>query len=155
VSQSDLLDDFLSLSGALTGFSVAQLQGTGMAQTYLDELVAIVGDDHLVALTRAGSLAQRWPDDVDDQLRLQVMDDPDLGPIARNLIVLWYTGAWAQLPVDWRERNGASSLDGDRLLSAQSWTEGLMWPAIGAHPTGAKAPGFASWVGPPTVGEPR
>ena len=29
-----------------------------------------------------------------------------------------------------------------------------MWPAIGAHPTGAKAPGFASWVGPPVLGDP-
>ena len=40
MSDSDLLDDFLAVSAALTGFSVAQLQGTGMATTYLDELVA-------------------------------------------------------------------------------------------------------------------
>ena len=153
MSDSDLLDDFLAVSAALTGFSVAQLQGTGMATTYLDELVAVVGDELTIALTRAGTLALRWPDAVDDQLRLRVMDDPDLGPLARNLTVLWYTGSWNQLPADWRERNGASSLDGDRLLSAQSWTEGLMWPAIGAHPTGAKAPGFASWVGPPSLDE--
>jgi hypothetical protein len=153
VSQPDVLEEFLSLSAALTGFSVAQLQGTGMAQTYLDELVAVVGPDHVVALTREGSSALRWPDAVDEQLRLRVMEDPDLGPIARNLVVLWYTGGWLQLPVDWRERNGAHSLDRDRLLSAESWTEGLMWPAIGAHPTGAKPPGFASWVGLPTLGE--
>jgi hypothetical protein len=151
VSDSDLLDDFLALSAALTGFSVAQLHGTGMGPTYLGELSAVVGDDLTVSLTRAGTLALRWPDDVDDQLRLRVLDDPDLGPLARNLVVLWYTGGWVQLPADWRERNGASSLDGDRLLSSQSWTEALMWPAIGAHPTGAKPPGFASWVGPPTL----
>ena len=29
MSDSDLLDDFLAVSAALTGFSVAQLQGTG------------------------------------------------------------------------------------------------------------------------------
>src|SRR4051812_27023508 len=120
-----------------------------MAPVYYAELRAIVGDELAIALTRAGRLALHWPDDVEEQLRLKVMDDPDLGPLARNLVVLWYTGGWVQLPADWRERNGASSLDGDRLLSAQSWTEGLMWPAIGAHPTGAKLPGFASWVGPP------
>ncbi len=153
MSDSDLLDDFVSLSAALTGFSVAQLQGTGMAPTYLDELVAIVGDRLTIALTRAGSLALRWPDAVEDQLRLRIMEDPDLGPLARNLTVLWYTGSWNQLPADWRERNGASSLDSDRLLSAQSWTEGLMWPAIGAHPTGAKPPGFASWTRPPSLEE--
>ena len=126
-----------------------------MASTYYDEMVAIVGDELTVALIREGCLALRWPDDVEEQLRLRVMDDPDLGPLARNLAVLWYTGGWVQLPADWRQRHGASSLDSDRLLSARSWTEGLMWPAIGAHPTGAKAPGFASWVGPPTLGDQR
>ena len=90
---------------------------------------------------------------VEEQLRLRVMDDPDLGPLARNLVLLWYTGGWTQLPADWRGRNGANTLDSDRLLSARSWTEGLMWPAIGAHATGAKPPGFASWIGPPSVGE--
>jgi hypothetical protein len=152
VSPSEPLDDFLSLSSALTGFSVAQLQGTGMAATYLDELVGVVGDEWSLALLREGCLALRWRDDVEEQLRLRVMDDADLGPLARNVTVLWYTGGWAQLPAEWRDRHGASSLDCDRLLSARSWTEGLMWPAIGAHPTGAKAPGFASWVGPPSVG---
>ena len=149
----ELLDDFLSLSAALTGFSVAQLQGTGMGAAYLDELVAVVGDELTTGLTRAGTLALRWPDDVEEQIRLRVMEDPDLGPVARNLVVLWYTGSWSQLPADWRERHGAGSLDADRLLSAQSWTEALMWPAIGAHPTGAKPPGFASWVGPPSLDE--
>ena len=154
MSHSDPFEDFLSVSAALTGFSVAQLQGTGMARGYFDELVAIVGAELTIALTREGRLALRWPDDVEEQLRLRVMDDPDLGPLARNLVLLWYTGGWVQLPADWRERNGASSLDGDRLLSARSWTEALMWPAIGAHPTGAKAPGFASWTGPPSMGGP-
>lgn len=153
MSDPVLLDDFLAVSAALTGFSVAQLHGTGMGPTYLDEVTAIVGEALTVALTREGALALRWPDAVDDQLRLRVMDDPDLGPIARNLVVLWYTGGWVQLPAEWRERNGASSLDGDRLLSAQSWTEGLVWPAIGAHPTGAKPPGFGSWVDLPSLEE--
>jgi hypothetical protein len=134
VSPSEPLDDFLSLSSALTGFSVAQLQGTGMAATYLDELVGVVGDEWSLALLREGCLALRWRDDVEEQLRLRVMDDADLGPLARNVTVLWYTGGWAQLPAEWRDRHGASR------------------PAIGAHPTGAKAPGFASWVGPPSVG---
>ncbi len=70
--------------------------------------MAIVGDELTIALTREGRLALRWPDDVEEQLRLRVMDDPDLGPLARNLVLLWYTGGWMQLPADWRERNGAS-----------------------------------------------
>src|SRR5262245_60764435 len=97
-----------------------------MASTDFDEMLAVVGDELTVALLREGCLALRWPHDVENQLRLRVMDDADLGPLARNLAVLWYTGGWVQLPADWRQRHGANSLDSDRLLSARSWTEGLM-----------------------------
>ncbi len=147
----DILEDFLLVSAALTGFTVADLHATGMVKTYLDTVRDITGDDIAMRLLTVGSRALRWPDDVERQLQLRVMDDKDLGPVARSLVVLWYTGGWVQLPADWRQRNGASTADCDRLLSARSYTEGLMWPAIGAHPQGAKPPGFASWVDPPAT----
>jgi len=100
VSHSDPFEDFLSVSAALTGFSVAQLQGTGMARGYFDELVAIVGDELTLALTREGRLALRWPDDVEEQLRLRVMDDPDL--VASEYAV--------QSAVFFWDRNGLNAL---------------------------------------------
>ena len=63
--------------------------------------------------------------------------------------MLWYTGQWVQLPGPWRDRHGASPLDVDDVLSPEAYTAGLMWDAIGAHPQGAKAPGFATWVDRP------
>jgi hypothetical protein len=87
--------------------------------------------------------------DLDTEIGLRLLDDPDLGPPARNLVVLWYTGQWVQLPGPWRDRHGASALDVDHVLSAESYSEGLVWTAIGAHPQGAKAPGFGTWVAPP------
>jgi hypothetical protein len=37
------------------------------------------------------------------------------------------------------------------VVSAASYTEGLLWPTIGANPNGAKAPGYASWAQPPRI----
>ena len=94
--------------------------------------------------------AEKESIDLDAEIGLRLLDDPDFGPVARNLIVLWYTGQWVQLPREWRQRHGANPNDVDLILSADSYTEGLVWDAIGVHPQGAKAPGFATWVSPPT-----
>ena len=67
------------------------------------------------------------------------------------MIVLWYLGQWDQLPSDWRDRHGASPLDVAARVSADAFRAGLVWRAIGAHPTGAEPPGFGSWATPPAV----
>ena len=36
-------------------------------------------------------------------------------------------------------------------VTAASYQEGLLWPAIGANPPGAKAPGYGSWAQPPRI----
>ena len=147
------LDDFLALSSVLTGFRVAELHGTGMAPAYLDAVTAILGESFAARLWMVGhDVVHRAGDQLDTEIGLRLLDDPDLGPPSRNLIVLWYTGQWLQLPGPWRDRHGASPLDVDHILSPESYREGLMWPAIGAHPQGAKPPGFATWVGLPAVG---
>ena len=145
-------DDFLALSAALTGFGVAELQGTGMARPYFDEVTAILGESFAARLWMVGhDVVHRAGDQLDTEIELRLLDDPDLGPPCRNLIVLWYTGQWAQMPGPWRDRHGADPLDVDHVLSPESYTEGLMWVAAGAHPQGAKAPGFATWVAPPAA----
>jgi hypothetical protein len=75
----------------------------------------------------------------------------ELGPIARNVIVLWYLGQWDQMPRHWRDRQGASPADVAGVPSAAAFRAGLVWRAIGAHPTGANPPGFGSWATPPAV----
>jgi hypothetical protein len=146
------LDDFCTLSAALTGYRVAELMGTGMATAYLEHLTAIVGESFAARLLTTGcDVVRRAGSDLSTQLELRILDDPDLGPPARNLIVLWYTGQWAQLPGPWRDRHGASPLDVDQVLSPEAYVAGLMWDAIGAHPQGAKAPGFATWTAVPVV----
>lgn len=145
------LDDFVALSAALTGYTSAELHATGMAGTYLAHVTAIVGEAFAARLWEVGhDVVHRAGHEVDTEIGLRLLDDPDFGPVARNLIMLWYTGQWVQLPRDWRQRHGANPNDVDAILSSDSYTEGLVWNAIDAHPQGAKAPGFATWVSAPT-----
>jgi hypothetical protein len=134
---SEPLERFVALSAELTGFREVDIWGTGRARAHLDLLLTVAGDDltaRLLATSPCHALA-----------------DPDLGPLARNLIVLWYLGQWDQMPRRWRDRHGASPADVAGVASAAAFREGLVWPAIGAHPTAAKAPGFGSWTTPPAT----
>jgi hypothetical protein len=115
-----------------------------MVERYLDELYATVGDAIVARLLTTGDEALH-----SGRLKTLVLDDPDLGPVARNTIVLWYLGQWDALPREWRDRHGASTLDVPRVVSADAYTAGLVWRAIRAHPMGADPPGFGSWANPP------
>ena len=142
---------FLGLSAALTGFDETELHGTGMVGAHYDELVRTLGSREVGKLLGAWDAAvQEAAGDAcgEDAVR-RLLDDDRYGPVARNLITLWYLGTWSQLPRQWRNAYGAMSLDYDRVASPAAYREGLVWPAAGTHPMGAKQPGFGSWTEPP------
>lgn len=58
---------------------------------------------------------------------------------------------WYGLPSEWTDRYGARAAAETSTVSAASYQEGLLWPAIGANPPGAKAPGYGSWAAPPRI----
>lgn len=144
---------FLELSVAITGYDDAVLWGTGMVETYLTFVLDAVGDQVTGRLLsvwhQVADAAQGDPSALDQMLRDEVFADPTLGPVARNLIVLWYLGEWQQLPADWRDRHGARATDQTAFVSAEAYSQGLVWDAIGAHPQAAKMPGYGSWALPP------
>ena len=151
---------FVALSVILTGFDDAELWGTGMVDPYLGWLLSVVGDqftgDLLSASQYAIDAAKGDEAKLEQLVRDNILADPTLGPIARNLIVLWYLGEWNQLPADWRDAHGASAMDQTCIISPDAYAQGLVWKAIHTHPTGAKMPGYASWSLPPygVEGEP-
>ena len=144
---------FITLSVALTGFDAATLHGTGMVTTYYDTMATIVGERLLGRLLgawgRALAAGGGDPDARDRALQHTVLADPTLGPLARNLMTLWYLGQWNQLPADWRNTHGAHARDTDHVVSGEAYVQGLVWPAVHTHPQGAKQPGFGSWSLPP------
>lgn len=148
-------EDFLQFSAVLTDFSEFQLLGTGQAELYFSTVVRIAGksvvSDMLQAFRRIESDAKGDPAQLETRLRAAIFSDERLGPVARNLIKLWYIGTWYQLPGAWHERFGLAGDDKTFIPSPSSYVEGLLWTAIGAHPPGAKAPGYATWTGPPVI----
>lgn len=152
---ADMLDGFLALSEALTGFTAHRLRGTGQAEAYLDTATGIVGEgvmrDLLLAADEAHASAGGDAAKHEAELRRVVMSDERLGPVARNIIRMWYVGSWYQLPKAWREAHGQSPHDHDHVVSPVSYTEGLLWPAIGANPAGAKPAGYGMWAMPPRI----
>lgn len=145
---ADPAASFARLSSALTGYRKVDLWGTGQLEVYLEQLIAIVGDALVARLLLAGDEALRSSTPTAALKRL-VLDDPDLGPIARSVITLWYLGQWAPLPNDWRDRHGSNPLDVSRVISADAYRSGLVWAAAGAHPMGADPPGYGSWATAP------
>jgi len=148
-------DLFLAMSIDLTGFTSFALQGTGLAQSYMATAVKMVGEPILNELLRAHSkIAAGAPTTRDTEIRRQIMGDEKLGPVARNIIKMWYIGIWEALPLEWVERYRPTTDGAGFMVSGAAYREGLLWLAIGANPPGAKGPGYGSWALPPKYWQP-
>lgn len=149
------IEDFLRLSAVLTDFSEFHLLGTGQAELYYSTAVGSAGkcviSEFLKVFRQVESDAGGDSGKLDKGLRSAILSDEKLGPVARNLIKLWYIGTWYQLPGAWHERFGLAGDDKTFIPSPSSYVEGLLWTAIGAHPPGAKAPGYGTWTEPPVI----
>lgn len=155
-SDSSKLHDFIKLSEELTDFSDFQLQGTGVAELYLETVTNIVGSETIDELlsTFIQDVQDKAGEDrklLDKYLRAKILSDDKFGPVTRNIIKLWFIGTWYQLPLDWQERFGIRSQDKTFIPSSAAYVEGLLWPTIGAHPPGAKAPGYGTWDKAPDI----
>ena len=155
MTTADQLERFLELSAEVTAFSTFDLQGTGQAEAYLSSVTNVVGEEVLGELLDAyGRARDEYADDSEARARLlyrDIFSSEKLGPIARNIIKLWYAGVWCELPPEWTESFGAVENDVTFVVSPTAYTEGLLWRAIGATPHGAKAPGYGSWAVPPRI----
>ena len=114
---SPLLPVFIALSQSLTGFDGLG-SDPGLAQTYLDRLAAKHGDpiDSMLQAIQAVP-GQALPDTQVES----ILKDAVLGPIARDIIVLWYN----------------TTLDGIYGTPGNNqYVYGLTWQAVQAHPMG-------------------
>jgi hypothetical protein len=162
------LERFLAFSSDVTAYSVFELRGTGLAETYLKTVEDVVGGqlldalldtyDAAVAAVDSGGAASipggtppESPGVLADLLRRDLFSDLRLGPVARNVVKMWYVGVWYELSPSWTDAYGAQQRNIAFTVSAAAYTEGLLWPTIGANPPGAKAPGYGSWAQPPRI----
>jgi hypothetical protein len=152
-TRQDPIAVFTDLSVELTGYNRVELAGTGMIEKHYDTLLRLIGE------REAGHLLQAAADALDadrknhndEALRTQVIGSRRYGPVIISLIKLWYLGSWYPLPGSYADVNGSTADDVEHVVSAQAYREGLVWSAAGAHPMGAKAPGWGSWAEAPAL----
>jgi hypothetical protein len=123
-----------------------------LTDDYLAAVIKVVGEHALGELLDAYSKITVAQGELrTSRMRREVFGHEKLGPIARNIIKLWYIGIWEPLPQHWIERYGSLDTNTGFMVNESAYTEGLLWVAIGANPPGAKAPGYGSWAHPPQI----
>jgi hypothetical protein len=132
---------FIELSAFLTGYGRVELLGTGLTGLYLKTLDTVLPAGVVDELLEAGAGGRAEGE--------AILDDPKLGPVARNVILLWYCGTWTALSDAWHAAYGSSPFDISRVVSAEAYQGALQWTAAGAHPAGARQQGFGAWSLPP------
>ena len=147
--QHNSTDQFLALSACYTGFTVAQLQGTGMAAIYYKVVNTIINSNIVGAMLLEFQTIVNASDSDHETAAMQMLEDPKFGPVIKNIVTLWYLGQWNQMPSQWRNKYGANAADRDHVISGQSYKQGLVWTAMGAHPMGTKQQGYGAWSLPP------
>jgi hypothetical protein len=127
---------FLEVSALLTGFTKTELKATGMLESYYNTILKNVDkenidyffiDVHILITDKSYN-----EKGIEDNLASRFMADSSYNGLAKNIIILWYTGNW-----------------GGEVISSASYIQGLMWNAVHAHPPGAKQPGYGSWAALP------
>ncbi|NLU90823.1 hypothetical protein [Chitinophaga sp. Ak27] len=144
------LDNFIAISVPLTGYSRVALLATGMAADYYHAVRRIIGDDRMNDfLSVAADILQYTHGKAPAQereIRQQLLASLLYGPITRNIIQLWYWGAWLPLPDAWIAKYGKGVKGNENhFISPAAYQQGLIWQVMGSHPEGAKQPGFGSW----------
>ncbi|TMP37771.1 hypothetical protein [Pseudoalteromonas rubra] len=149
------LTDFYHLSATLTGYDLVELQGTGVGPTYCKTLSQWVRQDVIQELYhRAEEIGSLECDSNQAQFYDRIWNCAKLGPVARNIIKMWYLSIWYQLPADWNALYGVDDFSADKkpvedyVISSNAYIQGLVWNALGSHPMGAKQPGYGTWAFP-------
>lgn len=135
----EYMDYFLDLSAVATGYSRFDLQATGQASLYFDTVRGVIGGDLF------GELLQVFHEHGLDP----ILVSPKLGPVARNIIKLWYISIWETLPPIWQEKFGVSLNDATFMADPYAYPEGLLWKTLEVNPPAAKPPGYGIWALPP------
>jgi len=137
---------FVRISAQLTGFEEVELQGTGLVDLYYktvitknsaSDLSLFFAEAAAILRETAGNEAQTIA-----QIQSRLIPDSCYNSLAKNIILMWYTGQWFTGTVSPSTINGTQ-------ISGESYVQGLMWTAGEAHPPGAKQPGYGSWAAAP------
>jgi hypothetical protein len=152
MNESSQIDFFYDISLILTGYNRVKLNGTGQGELYFSTVKDILGKNLIKDFLSEYELLKsenKSPKALNKAIQTELFKDPKWGPVCKNIIKLWYMGKWYKMPTLWRENYTTSTLDEDKIITPNSYKEGLVWEAVGQHPPSAKQPGYGTWAFPP------
>ena len=154
MNKSTQIDYFYKLSEILTGYNLVVLYGTGQGEFYFTSLQDILGEELVTELLTEFELAfnkssSKRTKDLEAMIKKDLFANDKWGAVCKNIIKMWYMGNWYQMPTQWQQNYVNSTMDTYKVLSTNSYIQGLVWKAMGRHPKSAKQPGYATWSFPP------
>jgi hypothetical protein len=150
MSSNQDLDNFVGLSVILTGFSAGdlnpQFSPQPVAVEYLQTLRAKVDEARVSQLLKTyQTIAAQFPlDEQPAQVQAQILTDPQMGPVARNIIRMWYLSIWYE-----GYEGQVSGFSPGTVVSSNAYTKGLAWDAMQAHPMGYSEMHYGYWATAP------
>jgi len=156
---------FLDLSSELTGYSVIDLEGTGLVDQYFELLEHEIGNDvSEILYSTSKTVLLLKGKSREHAMAVEIAASPLLWPICQSLVNLWYLGQWNRMSGNWYKyfarikppsSNPVKGVDPGKSFvpSAQAYTEQLGYRGAGAHPPGAHPSGFGSWGLDPVFGD--
>ncbi len=170
-------DEFLKISEKITGFSMFELQTTGMVDEYYEKVCGEFKGSEAMRKLRNWLTVELGSDGLIRESKANAEWIRDGCRIAE----LWYLGSWPgppmrpdknasaqrsglatdgcgadehphprEVPGDCPEMNRAPAPPPAKPISAEAYVQSLVWKTFGGHPMGALPPGFGSWSLPPT-----
>ena len=122
---SEDLSAFIRFSSILTGYSPLKLGAAAVAPTYYRLLETVLAPDIFGALIRSAR-AVALEDDREGQADVALLlKDRVLGPVLKNIILVWYTGTWNALPLEWQQQFGGPGENATRVVSPDAYKGGL------------------------------
>ena len=143
---------FVDLSAALTGFASdvinPPLDPQALAQQYYNTLIANISaalvNQLLTTFQSIETASGGDPQKEAAMIEQQIMQNADIGPVARRIIRMWYLATW--YTTEPPDPNG----DG-QVISMNAYTRGLAWTAFEAHPMGYSEMHYGYWADPPVT----
>ena len=134
---ADWKNIFLTISVLLTGFTEFELQTTGMLDTYYETVSANSDPKSVDSFASEVSKILRdfGPFEVamNEQIEARLIKQAPFDDLARQIMLLWYTGIWTTAGVP-------------AMVNTSAYFQGLIWQAANTHPAGALQPGYGSWA---------
>jgi hypothetical protein len=127
------LKTFLDLSSVLTGHKVLPID---LGTAYFERAQQSLGNKLDALLDRYSQLIGNSGHVPIDTIRTEVVSNPDLGPPAKTVLLLWYIGGIQNAAGDWE------------MQSADQYYRALVWETIGAHPPTLSNGYFGHWKYP-------